>query len=88
MNTQIGICDPVSNWSAIPVPIVQHVSFYLISVTKLWDMMIRQCMCKGRIGHSNVLHCQSHQVTTNECDVVLPVVVELDYYIFITHKTH
>jgi len=30
------------------VPTSLHVSFLWISVIKLWDMIIRQCVCKGR----------------------------------------
>jgi len=78
MNWQIGICDDVSIWNAIPVPILLRVSFYLISVTKLWDMIIRLCMCKGQIGHANDVDIKSHWLTTNERDIVLPVTIEWD----------
>jgi len=78
MNKRIGLCDAVSVWNAINVSILLRVSFYFISVTKLWDMIIRQCMCKGRIGCANVLDCKSHPLTANERDIVLPIVVKFD----------
>jgi len=78
MNRQIGICDDVSIWNAIPVPILLCVSFYLISLTKLWDMIICLCMRKGRIGHANVLDFKCHWLTTNERDIVQPITVKWD----------
>jgi len=77
MNRQIGICDDVSIWNAIPVPIFLRVSFYLISVTKLWDMIIRLCMCKSQIGNANILDFKSHWLMTNDRDIILPVTVQL-----------
>ena len=41
-------------------PILLHVIFFLISVTKLWDMIIRLCMCKGWTHHVNILESKSH----------------------------
>jgi len=73
MNRQIAICDNVSFRNVIRVPILLRVSFHLISVTKLWDMIIRLCMCQGRIGHANVQESKSHWLTTDEHDIVLPV---------------
>jgi len=78
MNRPIGIGDNVSIWNVRSVPISLHVSFYFISVTKLWDMIIRLCMSKGQIGHANVLDFESHWLTTNERDIVLPVTGKSD----------
>ena len=47
----------------------------MIPVTKLWDMIIRPCMCKGRMGHANVLDSKSYCLTTNELDIIVPVTV-------------
>jgi len=88
MNTQVGICDGVSIWNAIPVPILLCVSFYMISVTKLWHMIVCLCMGKGQIGHANVLDIKSCWLTTNECDIVLPVTIKWDNYNSITDETH
>jgi len=82
------MCDDVSIWNAICVPIVLRVSFYLISVTKLWDMIIRLSICNGWIGHANVLDFRSHWWTTNESDIVLPVTVKFDNYNEIRDETH
>jgi len=49
LNRRIGVCEDVSIWNAIPVPSLLCVSFYLISVTKLCDMIIRLCMCDETI---------------------------------------
>ena len=76
--SNIGRREYALTVDAIPVPILLRVSFHLISVTTLCDIIIHQCMCKGWIGHANVLGFNSHWVTTNECDVVLPVTVKLD----------
>ena len=72
MNWQIGICDDVSSWNVIPGPILLRASFYLISVNKLGDMIIRLCVCKGRMGYANVLDSKSHWLTTNQHDIFLP----------------
>jgi len=80
LNRQIGISDDVSIWNVIPVPILLPVSFYLISVTKLWDMIICLCMCKSRISHANALDFKSHWLTTNEGDIVLPATGKSDNY--------
>jgi len=87
MNRQIGICDDVSISNALPVLSLLCVSFYLISVTKLWHMIICLCMCKGQIGHANVLDIKSHWLTTNECDIVLPINIKWDNSNSITDET-
>jgi len=61
---------------------------YYISVTKLWDIIIRLCMYKGRIGHANGLDFKCDWLTTNEHDIVLPVTVKLDNWNSITDETH
>jgi len=88
INRQIGIYDNVSILNAIPAPILLCVSFYVISVTKLWDMIIRLCMCKGRIGHATFLNFNSHCLTTDVRDIILPVTVTWDNSNWIADKTH
>jgi len=44
---------------AIWIPIVLCASFFLISVTKLRDMIFHQCVCKGRTGHAKILDSKS-----------------------------
>jgi len=52
------------------------VSFYFISVTKLWGMIIRLCMCKGPMGHADSLHSKLHWLITTALDIILPVTVK------------
>jgi len=88
MNRQNGVCDAVSICNAIPVPILLHVICYFISVIMWWDMMIRQCSCKGQIGHDNDIDCKSQNLTTNDRDIVLPVAVMFDNGNQNTHETN
>jgi len=88
MNMQIGICDNVSLRKVIDELILLHVSYYLIAVNKLWDMIIRLCMCKGLIVHANVLEFKSYRLTTNEHDIVLLVNVKSDNLNRIRDETH
>jgi len=55
IDMQNVILDIWSRGKASCLPILLRVSFFLISVTKLWDLIIRLCMCKGRTHHVNVL---------------------------------
>jgi len=57
---QIVMYDDGSLAKAIRVPILLSVSFSLILVTELCDMIIHQCMSKGRMGDANVLGSPSH----------------------------
>jgi hypothetical protein len=54
------IFDIWLRWKASCLKMLQCVSFFLISVSKLWDMIIILCMCKGRTHHVNVLESTSH----------------------------
>jgi len=56
---QSVILDVWSRWKAMCLPILLRVSYFLISVTKLWDLIICLCMCKGRTHHVNVLQSKS-----------------------------
>jgi len=88
MNRQIGIRNDVSPRKATNEPIFLCASFYLISVTKLWDMIIRLCMCNSRVVHGNVLQFKSYWLTTNECDMVLLVTFKSDNLNRIRDETH
>ena len=88
MTWKIGICDNVSIWNVIPVAILLRVSFYLISVTKFWDMIIRLCIFKGRISHASAVDYKSHWLTTNERDIVLPVTGKSDNWYQIADENH
>jgi len=59
IDSQIINLDDVSLRKANCVPILLLVSCFWISVTTLWDMIIRLCMCKGRMGHLKVLDSKS-----------------------------
>jgi len=52
---QFVIIDDSFPRKAISVPISLNVNIVLISVTELWYMIIRLCMCKGHTGHTKVL---------------------------------
>jgi len=68
---QSGIFDNVSLWKAILLPILLCVSHVLISVTKLWDMILSLCMCKGQTGFATVLDSNTHYWITNNHDMIL-----------------
>jgi len=75
IENQIEIFDDVELWKAICVSILLRVSFESISVTKLWDMIIHLCICKGHMQHSNVVNSKSRHKTTNEPVIVFHVTV-------------
>ena len=55
ITVQTVIFDFPSQWKASWLPVLLPVSFFLILVFQLWDMMIRLCMCEGRTYNMNVL---------------------------------
>ena len=59
IDSQIVSFEDLSLGKAIFVPTLLCISFFLISVSKLWDMIFHQCVCKGRTGHVNVLDSKS-----------------------------
>jgi len=59
IDSQIVNFDDLSLAKANFVPTLLHVSFFLISVTKLWDRIYDQCVCKSRTGHARVLDSRS-----------------------------
>ena len=75
IETQIGIFGIISLWKAICVSILLCVSFFLISVNKLWDMIICLCKCKGRTHHENVLESKAGCQMSNTLDFCLRITV-------------
>ena len=65
----------ISSGKAICESILLRVSFYLNSVTKLWDMIIRLCMCKGGTYHVKVLVSKFSWKTTNKLRSAFPITV-------------
>jgi len=59
IEVQTVLFDVWSRWKASCLTILPRVSFGLISVTKLWDMIICLCMCKGRTHHVKVQKSKS-----------------------------
>jgi hypothetical protein len=76
IEVQTVIFDVWSWWKASCLPILLRVSFCLISVTKLWDIRIRLCMCKGRTHHVNVLKSKSDCKMAIMFDFILQVTVK------------
>jgi len=72
----MAIFDVISWWKAICLPILLPVSFFLISVTKLWDMIICLCISKGRTHNVKVTESTSGDTTTNTFDFYLHVPVK------------
>ena len=59
IDSQIANFDDLSLLKPLCAPLFLLVSFFLISVTTLWDMVFHQCVCKGRAGHAKVLDSKS-----------------------------
>jgi len=76
IHMQTVIFDIWSWGNASCLPILLSVSFFLISVTKLWDLIIRLCMCKGRTHHVNVLESESRCKTAKTFSFILQVTVK------------
>jgi hypothetical protein len=72
---QTVIFDVWSRCKARCVPILLRVSYFLISVTKLWDMIFHLCMCKGQMHHVNVQKSKLHCKTAQMFSFFLPVTV-------------
>jgi len=70
---QTAIVDDASLWKANCVPILLSVSFWMISVMKLWDMIIGLWMRKGYMGRVQVLDFNSSWSTSNELGIVVSI---------------
>jgi len=76
LDAQIVIVDNAYPWKAIDVSILLRVSFFLISVTKLWDMIFHLRMCNGHTGHTIVLDSKLSWLRIKQLDIILPVTVK------------
>jgi len=76
IDMQNVILDVWSRGKASCLPILLRVSFFLISVTKLWDLIIRLCMCKGRTHHVHVLESESRCKMAKMFSFILQVTVK------------
>jgi len=76
IDMQNAILDVWSQGKASCLPILLCVSFFLISVTKLWDLIIRLCMCRGQTHHVNVLESESPCKTVKTFSFILQVTVK------------
>jgi len=70
------ILDVRSRSKARCVPSMLGVSFFFISVTKLWHLIIRLCMCKSWMHHVKVLESKSHCKIAKMCSSFLQVTVK------------
>jgi len=73
---QNGIFVIISRQKVLPVTMLLHVSFCLISVTKLWDMIVQLWICKHHLHHAKVLDFKSDCKMTNELNIVWSITVE------------
>jgi hypothetical protein len=73
---QTVLCSVWSRWKASCLPILLRVSVGLMSVTKLWDMIICLCMCKGQTHHVKVLKSKSGCKTAITYGFILQVTVK------------
>jgi len=76
IDMQNVILDVWSRGKASCLPILLCVSFFLISVTKLWDLIIRLYMCMGRTHHVKVLESESRCKTAKTFSFILQVTVK------------
>jgi len=76
MDRQMAIYDDWSLGEVICVPILWCVSYYLISLTTMGDIIIRLCISKGYRGPANVQGSKSSWLATNELDIIFPVTIE------------
>jgi len=73
---QLGIFDVIYLWNGICLPILLCVSFFLISVTKLWDMIMRLCVWNGWTQHAESLESKSGWIMANNFNFCLPTTVQ------------
>ena len=70
------------------VPVLLGVSFFLNSVTKLWDTVSHLCMCKGHTHHGKVSESQSGCEKTNIFNFCLPITVKWECNDFNCDETY
>jgi len=75
IDRQSAIFGVISWRKASCLPTLLCVSFFLISETKLGDMVIRLCMCKGTTHHVKLLESKSWGKMAQTCDFYIHVTV-------------
>jgi hypothetical protein len=83
---QFGVLDIIPLWNAICVPILLHVSIFLISVTKLWGVIICLYVCKGRTHYATGLESKSGCKAGKAFDFCLLIAVMWESTSNINHK--
>jgi len=76
LDRQTVMFDIKSQSKAICIQLLLHITFFMISVTKLCDMIIRLCMWKGQTHQVKVLESKSGSKTANTFDFYLQVTVK------------
>lgn len=84
----IAIFDDVSPSNRIGIPTLLSISYFLLSLTSVWDMIRHLCIGKGPMGHSIVLYSKSCWLTINQLDIILPVTVKWEPKIWIGDKIY
>jgi len=78
IDSQIVNFDHLPLVKAICVPTLLCISISLISVTKLWHIILHQCVCNGRMGHATDLDSKSGWLTACKLGIDLPVMFTLE----------
>lgn len=76
VDSDIGIFEDIFRVIPIWQPVLLCVCCLWISVTKMWDRFIYQCVCKGYIGHANILDPNSSWLPNKQLYIVLPDMVK------------
>jgi len=84
----IAIFDDVSAWKANGVLILLCDNLFVISVTKLWDLIIHPCRWRGHTGHTMGRGSKLSCLTITQPDIVLPVTVKWERKNWITGKMY
>jgi len=88
IHSHIVILDIISWWKAICLPILLCFIIFLILVTKLWDIIIRLCMCKGRTHYVRVLESKSCGKPAKIFDFYLQITVKWQSISYISDQIH
>ena len=88
IESQIDIFYIITQSKAMCVLIWLCVSFFFILVTKLWDMIIHLCMCKGRTHHAKDIQSLSGCNIANTFDFCLPIAVKWESNSYISDEIY
>jgi len=75
IDMQTAIFELWLRWKPMRLPVLLCVSYFLTSVTKLWDMIICLCMCNGPSNHVNDLESKLHCKTAETFSSLLHLTV-------------